>query len=280
MDNFYSIKDAVCNYIKACVGKVTSSNGKIFGKAILAGAMIAMGAAGSNVAAHSIDNVGVSRVAAGVIFPMGLMMVILMGAELFTGDCMLCMGKADKQYSFLDMLRVLVVVYLGNFVGALFIAACVNLCGQLNYSGNLLGAYTIKVALGKCNVTFVQGLTSGILCNILICAAVIMAGCAKDITGKLLCSFFIILLFVTSGFEHCVANMYYIPAGLIAKLNPQYVQAAMEQYSLTAEKIATLDISHFMVTNLVPVTIGNIIGGLLVGLSLYYLNVKSGNRKN
>ena len=280
MDNFYSIKDAVCNYIKACVGKVTSSNGKIFGKAILAGAMIAMGAAGSNVAAHSIDNVGLSRVAAGVIFPMGFMMVILMGAELFTGDCMLCMGKADKQYSFLDMLRVLVVVYLGNFVGALFIATFVNLCGQLNYSGNLLGAYTIKVALGKCNVTFVQGLTSGILCNILVCAAVIMAGCAKDITGKLLCSFFIILLFVTSGFEHCVANMYYIPAGLIAKMNPQYVQAAMEQYSLTAEKIATLDISHFMVTNLVPVTIGNIIGGLLVGLSLYYLNVKSGNRQN
>lgn len=279
MDGFLSIKEAVDKYIAGCQTKVGMTNGKLFVRAIMAGAFIALGAAGSSVAAHTIADVGVARLAASVIFPMGLMMVILLGAELFTGDCLMAMSVSDKKQSIKDVVRVLIGVYLGNFVGAAGLALLVNFSGQLNYSGGMLGAYTIKVAMGKVNVTFLEGITSGLLCNILVCAAVLMALCAKDVTGKLLASFFIIMLFVTSGYEHCVANMYYITAGLIAKMNPAYAALAMEQYGYSLEQMQGLNIYGFLVTNLIPVTIGNILGGaVFLGLPLYYLNTRKSGK--
>lgn len=279
MDGFLSIKEAVDKYIAGCQTKVEMTNGKLFVRAIMAGAFIALGAAGSSVAAHTIADVGVARLAASVIFPMGLMMVILLGAELFTGDCLMAMSVSDKKQSIKDVVRVLIGVYLGNFVGAAGLALLVNFSGQLNYSGGMLGAYTIKVAMGKVNVTFLEGITSGLLCNILVCAAVLMALCAKDVTGKLLASFFIIMLFVTSGYEHCVANMYYITAGLIAKMNPAYAALAMEQYGYSLEQMQGLNIYGFLVTNLIPVTIGNILGGaVFLGLPLYYLNARKSGK--
>lgn len=273
MENFLSIKEAVNKYVAGCDAKVNSTTGKLLIKAVMAGMMIAMGAAGSSVAAHAVDNVGLARLTAGVVFPVGLMMVILMGAELFTGDCLMIMGTLSKKHSVLQLVKVLVIVYAGNFIGAGLLAWAISGCGQLGYSGGLLGAYTIKVALGKAGIDFGTALVSGILCNILVCAAVIMALCSKDIAGKLLVSFFVIMLFVTGGYEHCVANMYYITAGLFAKLNPSYVQTAMEQYGYTAQQIAVLNIPNFLFKNLLPVTIGNIIGGMVtVGLPLWYIN--------
>lgn len=275
VEGFLSVKEAIEKYIAGCKAKAEISIGKLLGKSILAGAMIALGAAGSSVAAHTITDVGLARLTAGVVFPVGLMMVILMGAELFTGDCLMAMSVSDGKQSIKDLVRVLVGVYIGNFIGAVILALLVFGSGQLNYSGGMLGAYTIKVAMGKVNLTFVQGITSGILCNILVCAAVLMAVCAKDITGKLLTAFFVIMLFVTSGFEHCVANMYYITAGLLAKTNPAYASLAMEQFGYTTQQMDGLNLYGFLVTNLVPVTIGNILGGaVFFGLPLYYLNVK------
>lgn len=280
MDGFLTIKETIANYVTASEAKMKASTGKIFGKAILAGAMIGMGAAVSNVAAHTISDVGVARLAAAVVFPVGLMMVILLGAELFTGDCLAAIGVADKKCSLKDLIRVLITVYLGNFVGAAVLAAMIVLSGQLDYSSGILGAYTIKVAVGKTGISFTRALVSGMLCNILVCAAVLMAGCAKDITGKLWASFFVIMLFVTGGFEHCVANMYYITAGIAAKANSVYAQLAMDQYGFTAEKLASLNVKSFLVNNLLPVTIGNILGGiLLLGLPLYYLNRDKAEKK-
>ena len=229
----------------------------------------------SNVAAHGIANVGLARLTAAVVFPVGLMMVILLGAELFTGDCLVAMALPDKDIRVRDFVRILVVVFVGNLIGALFVACCASLSGQFGYSSGLLGAYTIKVALGKVNLSFGTALISGILCNILVAGAVLMAGCAKDVTGKIIVSFFVIMLFVTSGYEHCVANMYYISAGMIAKTNPTYVQMAMETYGISAEQLDSLNMIGFFVKNLIPVTIGNIIGGSVVlGLPLYYVNNK------
>ncbi len=249
------------------------SGGNLFGKAILAGMMIAMGAAISSVAAHSISNVGLARLAAAVVFPVGLMMVVLLGAELFTGDCLAAMSVMDKKQKVRDVVRLLVLVYLGNFVGAVATAFLIYGSGQLDYSSGLLGAYTIKVAVGKVNLSFLQCIVSGILCNILVCAAVLMAGCAKDVTGKLLACFFVIMLFVTGGFEHCVANMYYITAGIIAAHNPQYIDMAQNAYDFTVEQLETLNIVNYLFGNLLPVTIGNIVGGIAcVGAPLLYLN--------
>jgi len=268
-----NVKEAVNAYKNGCENKCSMSVGVTIGKSILAGMMIAFGAAASSVAAHNIGNVGLARLVAGTVFPVGLMMVILLGAELFTGDCLLAVGLPEKDITAIKFIRTLVLVYFGNLIGGVLLSWLIVECGQLDYSKGLLGAYTINVALNKVSLTPMKAITSGILCNILVCAAVLMALCAKDVTGKIMASFFVIMLFVTAGFEHCVANMYYITAGLMAKLNPSYVAVAMEQYGLTAERLEMLNIKSMIVNNLIPVTIGNIIGGAcFVALPLYYLN--------
>ncbi len=271
-DNYYSVKEDVQKYIDGCKTKMNVRTHKVFGRAILAGMMIAFGASASNVAAHAVTNVGLSRLVAGCVFPVGLMMVVLLGAELFTGDCLMAMGNAEGTCTILDLCKFLLVVYVGNFAGSVLLAIVNVISGQLNYSSGLLGAYTIKVAMGKVNLSFGQALCSGILCNILVCAAVLMAMCARDIVGKLFACFFTIMLFVVAGYEHCVANMYYIPAGLIASKNANYAQIAMDTYGYTADQLASLNLYGFFVKNLVPVTIGNIIGGAVLGLILLYLH--------
>lgn len=273
MEGFYTIKEAAERYIEGCKAKIESSSRRIMGKSIMAGMMIAMGAAISSVAAHTIKDVGLARLAAAVVFPVGLMMVILMGAELFTGDCLVAMSLFDKKQRISRCAKLLLIVYIGNFIGAALTALLISMSGQWDYSAGVLGAYTIKVALAKVNISFTQGIVSGILCNILVCAAVLMTICAKDVTGKLLASFFVIMLFVTGGFEHCVANMYYITAGLIANANPKYAEIAMQTYGFTEEYMGTLNIANYFLKNLLPVTIGNITGGAFcVGAPVYYLN--------
>ena len=273
MEGFLSIKETVEKYIDTCQAKTSMPSGKLLGKSILAGVLIGLGAAASSVAAHAIGDVGVARLVAAVVFPVGLMMVIMLGAELFTGDCLLAMSVLDGKQKMTDFIRILVSVYIGNFIGATILAIMIAMSGQLNYSGGLLGAYTIKIAISKANISFSQVIVSGILCNVLVCAAVLMALSAKDIAGKLLAIFFTIMLFVTAGFEHCVANMYYITAGLVAKMNPEYVQVAMDSYGFTTEQLESLNVTNYLLTNLVPVTIGNIIGGaVLFGAAMFYLN--------
>ncbi len=279
LEGYFTIKEVVEKYIGAAQAKAKTSSWDLFWKAVLAGAMIGLGAAASSVAAHTIPDVGLARLTAAVVFPVGLMMVILLGAELFTGDCLVVMSVFDGKQKLTQTIRILVLVYIGNLVGATILAWLIYMSGQLDYSAGMLGAYTIKVAVGKANISFVQGVVSGALCNVLVCAAVLMAMCAKDIAGKLLASFFTIMLFVTAGFEHCVANMYYITAGLIAKGNTQYATLAAETYGLSAQQLDSLNVQNYLLTNLVPVTIGNIIGGaILLGLPLYYLNIKKKNK--
>ena len=275
MESIFSIKETIDKYIEECHKKIHMPITNLLVKAVMAGVMIAMGAAISNVAAHTISDVGVARLAAAVVFPVGLMMVVLLGAELFTGDCLAVMSVFNGKQKIRSCLKLLVLVYIGNFVGAALTALLISLSGQFDFSVGMLGAYTIKVAVGKVNISFAQGIVSGILCNILVCAAVLMAARAKDITGKLFAIFFMIMLFVTGGFEHCVANMYYITAGLFAVNDPEYVALAKEAYGFSQEYLNTLSISNFFAVNLLPVTIGNIIGGAFgIGAPMYYLNRK------
>ena len=171
------------------------------------------------------------------------------------------------------MIKVLVLVFLSNFVGSALVAALVNSSGQLHYSGDLMGAFTIKVAMGKVNMSFGAAFASAIMCNIFVCVAVLMAAAAKDISGKVWAIFFPIMAFVISGYEHCVANMYYIPAGIFASGNSAYVKAAQTAYGYTAAQLESLTWGNFVVKNLLPVTLGNIVGGMLfVGLPLYLIH--------
>lgn len=260
--------------IKAGEGKGNLPMGRMILMGMLAGAFIAIGGAASNTAAHAIENVGVARAVAGSIFGVGLMLVVFMGAELFTGNCLMITSVMDKKITWAKAIRNLVVVYFSNLLGALIFDILLIYSGNLNYTSGLLGAYTIKVAIGKIALSPVQCVTSGILCNILVCFAVLMAVAAKDIVGKIWAIFFPIWAFVICGFEHCVANMFYIPAGIMAKANPAYVEKAIEAYGLTMEQIDGLNVMNSF-ANFIPVTIGNIIGGMIfVGLPMYLIHRK------
>lgn len=240
---------------------------------ILAGGFIAFGAATSNAAVHNISNQGIAKGLAGAIFPVGLMMIVMIGGELFTGDCLMIAGVADKRFGIGKMIRTLGIVWFSNLIGAVIIAVLVYFSGLLNYTSGGLGAFTIKVAYGKCTIEPLQAVCSGILCNIMVCAAVLMATAAKDIAGKIGAIFFPIMAFVVGGWEHCVANMFYIPAGIIASTNDTYVARAEELYGMTAQQISEkVNISGF-IFNQIPVTIGNILGGMVfVALPLYIIH--------
>ena len=240
---------------------------------IFAGMFIACGASASSVSMHAIPNVGLARLVAGCVFPIGLMMIVFVGGELFTGDCLMIMGCMHKKFSLLSMAKVLIVVWGSNLLGSVILAALVSASGQFHYSSDLLGAFTIKVGLGKVNLSFGSAFVSGILCNIFVCIAVLMAAAAKDIVGKVFAIFFPILAFVVSGYEHCVANMYYIPAAIFAAADPAYLQAAQTAYGYTAAQLEALNWGGFLVNNLIPVTLGNIVGGMVfVGLPLYLIH--------
>lgn len=259
--------------IAAAKGKTQLSLMHLILLGIFAGMFIACGASASSVAMHNIPNVGVARLVAGAVFPIGLMMIVFVGGELFTGDCLMIMGLMHKRFNLLSMGKVLVLVWISNFVGSVIIAALVSASGQFHYSGDMMGAFTIKVAVGKLSMDFGTAFISGILCNIFVCIAVLMAAAAKDVVGKIWAIVFPILAFVVSGYEHCVANMYYVPAGIFAAADAGYVQAAQTAYGYTAAQLESLNWSSFFVNNLIPVTLGNIVGGMVfVGLPLYLIH--------
>ena len=271
MNNFLNSTEVIETNINGGVKKANRKLLPMFLLSIMAGIFIGIGGAASNVAVHNISNVGLARTLAGTVFPVGLMMIVFVGGELFTGNCLLSMSALDKKISWKSVVRNLCVVYLGNLFGALFFDTLIYFSGQLNYTQGLLGAYTINVALCKVNIDFGTAFISGILCNILVCVAILMATSAKDIAGKAIAIFFPIWAFVISGFEHCVANMFYIPMGLLAKLNPTYLAKAQEVYNISDEAISHLSVSG-MIHNLVPVTLGNIIGGgVVVGFMYFFI---------
>ena len=268
---FQTITEVIEQNIQNGIKKTNLTTKKLILLGIAAGFFIGIGAEASSLAMHGISNVGLARTVAGAVFPIGLMLIVLLGGELFTGNCLISMAVYDKKAKLKGMIRNLIIVYISNFIGAALMAWMINNCGQLNFSDGGAGAFTIKVALGKVGIDPMQAIVSGILCNVLVCLAIFMAATAKDVAGKCIAIFFPIFVFVISGFEHCVANMYYIPAGIFAAHNPLYAAKATELYGITVEQLSGINFGT-MFSNLIPVTIGNIIGGMVfVGLLYWYL---------
>ncbi|MDK2868365.1 MAG: formate transporter [Clostridiales bacterium] len=268
--------------IKNGIKKSENSTANLLILSILAGVFIAFAAEGSNMAAFNLfadaNTYGLGKALAGGIFGTGLMLVLIAGAELFTGDTLLMAGVLDKKIKLSAMLRVWGIVYIGNFLGSVLIAFMMNQSGLFSSGANMLGAMTIKIAVYKVNLTFAQAFFLGIMCNWLVCLAVWMAYGAKDIAGKILAVFFPIWLFITSGFEHSVANMYYIPAGIMAKSNQAMAEAAA-QMGISAEKLSHLNWGTFVTKNLIPVTLGNIIGGgVFVAAVYWYVYVRNAKK--
>lgn len=267
----FSPAEVTENYVEVGYKKSTSPVYRLLLLGILGGAFIAFASQGSNMAIHTIQSVGVAKALAGALFSTGLMMVVITGVELFTGNMLIVVSCLEGKSKWLGLLKNWFFVYLGNFIGSMIIVLFIILSGQFNFSDGLLGAFTIKAASYKVSLSFANALFMGILCNWLVCMAVWMASAAKDISGKLLAIFFPIWLFITSGFEHSVANMYYIPAGILAKNNKAWVDAAITM-GITPEKLAALNWQNFFVRNLIPVTLGNIIGGAVFVGAIYWLS--------
>lgn len=267
---FLSPKELTLQYAKAGAAKTSKSAGELFILAILAGALIALGCAATNTAAYGVENVGLARMICGLLFPFGLCMVIVTGAELFTGNSLIVISVLDGQCGVRAMVRNWVLVYLGNFVGAGLVAAGCVAFGQLNYSSGALAVYTIKLAAGKCGISFVNGVGLGIFCNLLVCLGVLMAMSAKDAAGRLMGAFLPVCYFVICGFEHCVANMYYITAGLLAAADPGYAALARQ----AGLDLSGLTVGNFLLGNLLPVTLGNILGGAALGALMWYAHGK------
>ena len=257
----------------AYVKKARANTKRLFILSFLAGAFIAFAAAGSSYASFNLlankDTLGLGKLVQGLCFTPGLIFVLIAGAELFTGNNLMLISVYDKKINIKELLRAWGIVYLGNFIGSVFVAFLMMKSGQWNACESMLGARTILIANSKVNLGFCEAFILGIFCNWLVCLAVWMSFGSDSQVGKMLCAFFPVMLFVLSGFEHSIANMYYIPAGIFAKSIPAYVTA-----SGLGDGLNTLTWSGFFIHNLLPVTLGNIVGGgIFVGLA-YWLSLR------
>lgn len=254
------------------IAKAEGKTSKLLIWALLAGAYIAFGAQASQMVSFNLladpDSLGVGRLVSAAVFPVGLMMVVLCGAELFTGNCLMIIGVLDRKIRIGGMLRNWVLVYLGNFLGALLVVALMKSTGLWETGSGLLGASVIKTAQAKVQLSFGQAFVRGILCNWLVCLAVWMSTGARETVSKIFAIWFCIGLFVISGFEHSIANMYFIPAGIAAAADSGLAQ-------LAGCDVSVLTVGNFLIKNLLPVTLGNILGGgLFVGMVYWFTGRK------
>lgn len=273
--NLFTPAELTQNYAKAGKVKAEKPLGKLVALSVFAGLFIAFGASVCNTAVYSIEDVSTARVISGLLFPFGLGMVMLLGAELFTGNVMIGISVLNGDTTVGKMLRNWLVVYLGNFAGALLLAIGCAFFGQLEYSHGGLALYTIKVAAGKCALSFPNALVLGIFCNVLVCGGVLCSNSAKDTAGRILGAYIPVAFFVISGFEHSVANMYYIPAGIFALQLPKYAALAVE----AGIDVSALTWENFLIHNLLPVTLGNILGGTALGVTMWACHLKTSRAK-
>ncbi len=214
-----------------------------------------------------------TKVVAGLVFCLGLILVIGAGAELFTGNNLIVMAWADGKVSTGQLLRNWVIVYLGNFVGAVGTAVMMFWSQQYTFANGALGQNALNIANAKVNLGFGQAIVLGIMCNALVCLAVWLSMGARSATDKILAIIFPITAFVAAGFEHSVANMYFVPMGLLVKSGAS--TQFWNQIGTTSSAFGSLTWGNFFIHNLLPVTIGNIIGGvLLVGLVYWFIYLR------
>ncbi len=242
--------------------------GAIFATTVAAGGISIKDAAGTAAFSTGLPY-GVTRLLVGLVFTIGLILVVVGGAELFTGNNLIIMAFASKKVTVMQLLRNWLIVYVGNFVGSILTAYIVFLGKQYTFGNGAIGAAALNIANAKVNLTFIQAVALGIMCNALVCMAVWMCYSARTTTDKILAIIPPIACFVAAGFEHSVANMYFIPAGLFIK---DFGEAKFfEMIGKTAADFPNLTWGNFFLANLVPVTIGNIIGGAVMVGVVYWL---------
>jgi formate/nitrite transporter len=257
---------------KAGIAKGNRDFLSTFTLAMMAGVFIGLGAVFYTYVIHdSTLSLGLTKLIGGFVFSLGLILVIITGAELFTGNNLIVMAAVSRKITYGQLLRNWGIVFTGNLVGSLFVVTLVTLSGQWTSGGGVVGAKALMIANGKVNLTFLEAASKGILCNILVCLAVYLCFSGRSVTDKILAILFPITAFVALGFEHSIANMYFIPAGLLLKGSHEVLAAAKDIIGGTPD-LSNLTIVGFIVNNLLPVTLGNIIGGtFFVGIVHWFL---------
>ncbi|SKC85666.1 formate/nitrite transporter family protein [Maledivibacter halophilus] len=218
---------------------------------IFAGMFIGFGAHADITVMQTIGkfDIGFAKFFGAAVFPVGLMLVLMVGAELFTGNNLMTLGLLDRKITVKQMLKNWGLVYIGNFVGSIVLAWLLRKSGL--YISQDMTAKAIEIAEAKMSLTFVEAFIRAILCNMLVVLSVLLATASKDVIGKIFAIWFPIMLFVLSGFEHSIANMFFIPLGKLVGFNTLW--------------------TTIWIKNLIPVTLGNIVGGAIIVPVVYYL---------
>ncbi|HHF3167372.1 TPA: formate transporter FocA [Vibrio diabolicus] len=265
---YFSPKEMMAEAEKFALSKANKTSSMTLSLAIMAGAFIGLaflfyitvttGSAGAGW--------GLSRLAGGLAFSMGLILIVICGGELFTSSVLSSISWANKQISFGKMLSIWGKVYVGNFIGAMFLLALVTAAGLYQMDSGQWGLNALNIAQHKLHHTLIQAFALGILCNLLVCLAIWLTFSSANAMTKAAMTIMPVAMFVSSGFEHCVANMFMVPLGIvIANFAPESFWASV---GVPASQYADLNIGHFITANLIPVTLGNIVGGaVLVGLA-------------
>lgn len=243
--------------------------------AILAGIFVSIAGMFYTVVITGTEDMayGMVKLVGGLCFSVALMMVVLCGAELFTSNTLLLMGKATGRLNFGQITRNWTMVYFGNFAGSLLFAGLVYAGGVMDGGGGAVGLSAMYIAKAKLGHTFGQAIILGILCNLVVCLTYWMTLASRDATGKMLACVFPVAAFLAAGFEHSIANMYLLPMGLMVKefATPEFWQGIGYSY----QDFADITLANIFMVNLIPVTIGNIIGGgVMVGLSKWFVHLR------
>ena len=266
--NFFSPEE-ITNLIES-MGKKKSelTNIRMLILGFLAGIYIGFGSELATIISFDMDKylgIGFTKFIFGSVFSVGLILVVIAGAELFTGDNLIFLSVLNGNVKLSKMLNNWFWVYVANFIGSLLLVWIMYATGLWKTGDFGAGAKALAIANAKVNLSWIAAFARAIGCNWLVCLAVWMAVASKDIVGKIFAIYFPIMAFVASGFEHCIANMYFIPMGIALKANTSVVTAA----GLTG-KLANLTWGGFIVNNLIPVTLGNIVGGAFFVSTLYW----------
>jgi formate transporter len=245
--------------------------------AVLAGAFIGLGAMfATTVTAGSADAIpfGLAKLIAGIAFSLGLILVVVAGAELFTGNNLIVMAWAERRIPIRRVLRNWVLVYAGNLVGAVATVLLIYASKQYQFGDGAVGANALAIAQAKTSLGFGQAVALGIMCNALVCLAIWLTYAARSVTDKVLAIVFPITAFVAAGFEHSVANMYFLPIGLL--IHDRGSASFWHASGTSPSDFPDITWTHALVDNLLPVTIGNIIGGsIMVGLAYWLIYVRT-----
>jgi formate/nitrite transporter len=259
--------NAVSMFALAVLAGAFIGLGAIFATTVSAGSMATTAADGTATFSTGLPY-GVVRLLSGFVFSLGLILVIVGGAELFTGNNLIVMAWANRKVSTRLLLKNWMIVYLGNFVGSLATAVLMFLTAQYKFGNGAIGITALGTANAKVGLDFVQALALGIMCNALVCLAVWLTFSARTTTDRILAIIPPITAFVAAGFEHSIANMYFIPIGLFIKDGAP--ESFWTMIHKTAADYANLTWDKFFINNLLPVTVGNIIGGAVMVGAVYW----------